>query len=140
MGHLAFVVKVSYAAPKSELFTLGQVVALMDMQVVETEAGLTHIVLDGRMDVAGAQAVDLKFSVLAGSRKKIVVDMAKVSFLASMGLRTLMFSAKTVAKKGGDMVICGADENVEKVLRMSGVDEVIRIFPDFEAAASALSA
>jgi stage II sporulation protein AA (anti-sigma F factor antagonist) len=60
----------------------------MDMQVQEAEGGIIRVVLEGRFDIAGAQEVDLRFSAPAGSAKTLVVDMAKVSFLASMGVRT----------------------------------------------------
>ena len=40
----------------------------MEMQVDEVD-GITLVLLDGRFDIAGAQAVDLHFSALAGSRR-----------------------------------------------------------------------
>ena len=64
----------------------------MDMQVREAEDGITRVELKGRFDIAGAQEVDLRFSAIAGSAKALVVDMRQVSFLASMGVRTLMLS------------------------------------------------
>ena len=111
----------------------------MDMQVREAEGGITQVVLDGRFDIAGAQEVDLRFSVLAGSAKVLVVDMAKVSFLASMGVRTLMLSAKTMMRRSATMVVCAADENVETVLRSTGFDEIVDLYPDFAAASAALT-
>jgi anti-sigma B factor antagonist len=109
------------------------------MDVIETDSGITHVVLDGRFDIAGAEDVDLRFSVLAGSREKIVVDLTNVSFLASMGVRTLMVSARTAHRRGASMAVCSAEENVEKVLRATGFDEVVQIYPDYPAAAAALS-
>jgi anti-sigma B factor antagonist len=109
----------------------------MDMQVLESEDGITRVVLDGRFDIAGAQEVDLRFSALAGSATMLVVDMAKVSFLASMGVRTLMLSAKTMIRRRATMAVCAADENVEKVLRSTGFDEIVDLYPDFAAAAAA---
>ena len=111
----------------------------MKMDVVETATGVTRVILEGRLDIAGAQEIDQPFSVLGGSRRKVVVDLAKVSFLASLGLRTLMFSAKAVNMKGGKFVVCAPDENVEKVLRMSGIADVIPIFADYAAAEVAVS-
>jgi anti-anti-sigma factor len=61
--------------------------------------------------------------------------MAKVSFLASMGVRTLMSSAKTMMRRGAPMAVCAADENVEKVLRSTGFDEIVDLYPDFASAA-----
>jgi anti-anti-sigma factor len=109
----------------------------MDMQVSEID-GVTLVVLDGRFDIAGAQAVDLRFSALAGAAAKLAVDMSRVSFLASMGVRTLMLSAKTLRRRNSGMAVFGADENVEKVLRATGFDEIVPICADFEAAKAAL--
>jgi anti-sigma B factor antagonist len=111
----------------------------MDMQVLDAEDGITRVVLDGRFDIAGAQEVDLRFSTLAGSAKALVVDMGQVSFLASMGVRTLMLSAKTMIRRKAIMAVCAADENVEKVLRSTGFDEIVDLYPDFAAAATALT-
>lgn len=108
----------------------------MDLAVEERE-GVTLVHLDGRLDIAGASAVDLRFSALAGSRRSLVVDLSKVSFLASMGIRLLLTGAKTVAAKGGRMVLVGPDAEVEKVLATAGIDMLIPIHAD---AASAIAA
>ncbi len=65
--------------------------------------------------------------------------MTKVTFLASMGVRTLMLSAKTILRRGAKMVVFGADENVEKVLRSTGFDEIVTLYPDRDAALAALA-
>jgi anti-anti-sigma factor len=111
----------------------------MDMQVREAEDGITRVELKGRFDIAGAQEVDLRFSAIAGSANALVVDMGQVSFLASMGVRTLMLSAKTMIRRKAIMAVCAADENVEKVLRSTGFDEIIDLYPDFAAASAALT-
>ena len=98
----------------------------------------TRVVLDGRFDIQGAQEVDARFAELAESSKALIVDLAKVSFLASLGVRTLMLSAKTLIRRGADMAVCGANENVEKVLRSTGFNEVAGLYPDFDSAARTL--
>ncbi|HEY4924686.1 MAG TPA: STAS domain-containing protein [Roseiarcus sp.] len=108
----------------------------MQMDVAEAD-GITLVKLDGRFDIAGAQTVDLRFSALSGSCAALVVDLTKVPFLASMGVRTLMLSAKTILRRGHRMAVCGPDENVEKVLRSTGFDEIVDIYPDFPSAAAA---
>jgi anti-anti-sigma factor len=109
----------------------------MDMKVIE-DGEITHVVLDGRFDIAGAQEVDPRFNALTDSCKALIVELAKVSFLASLGVRTLMLSAKKLIRHGADMAVCGANENVEKVLRSTGFNEVAGLYPDFESAARAL--
>ena len=72
----------------------------MDMNVTETADGVTHVALDGRFDIAGAQQVDGRFPELAEKAKILVVDLSKVTFLASLGVRTLMVSARTIIRRG----------------------------------------
>ena len=37
------------------------------------------------------------------------------------------------------MAVCGANENVEKVLRSTGFDEIVPLYPDFASAAAWLT-
>jgi anti-anti-sigma factor len=110
----------------------------MNINVIEADGGVIHVVLDGRFDIAGAQEADPRFSALAQDSTSLVVDLAKVSFIASLGVRTLMVSAETLIRRGADMAVCGANENVEKVLRGTGFNEVAGLYPDFDSGARIL--
>jgi anti-sigma B factor antagonist len=110
----------------------------MDMTVSQADE-ITRVDLDGRFDIQGAQEVDARFGELAESSKAMIVDLSKVSFIASLGIRTLMLSAKTLIRRGAEMAVCGADENVEKVLRSTGFDEIVNLYPDFESAKAELT-
>ena len=111
----------------------------MDMRVTEID-GITLVELDGRFDISGAQEVDLRFSALAGSAQRLAVDLSRVTFLASMGVRTLMLSAKAILRRGAAMAVFGPDANVEAVLRATGFDEIVTLYPDFASAKAALAA
>jgi anti-sigma B factor antagonist len=111
----------------------------MDMTVNETAEGVTQVVLDGRFDIAGAQAVDGRFAELAEKADILVIDLSKVSFIASLGVRTLMVSAKTIIRRGAYIAVAGAKESVEKVLRLTGFDELVGLYPDDASAAAALT-
>ncbi len=106
----------------------------MKVEVTDSDGGVTIVKLAGRMDIAGASAVDMQFAVLAGAKKKVVVDMAAVEFLASLGMRTLVVAAKSMSSKGGKLVLLDPQPNVEKVLTSSGVDTVIPIVQGLPAA------
>jgi len=110
----------------------------MELAVEEIGNGVTRIVLDGRMDIAGASAIDTRFSALAGSRRSLVIDLAKVSFLASMGIRLLVLGAKTVASKGGKIVLLDPVPQIESVLTTAGIDTVIPIHHDAASAVAAV--
>jgi anti-anti-sigma regulatory factor len=50
-----------------------------------------------------------------------------------------MSVAKTMMRRRATMAVCAADETVEKVLRSTGFDEIVDLYPDFAAASAALT-
>ena len=106
----------------------------MEMTVTDGPEGATIVYLDGRFDILGAQQVDSRFMNLAESAKALIVDASKVTFIASLGVRTLMVSAKTLMRRGAYMAVCGPSEDVEAVLRSTGFDELVGLHPDVEDA------
>jgi anti-anti-sigma factor len=107
----------------------------MKLNIVDEDNGVTRLVLAGTMDIEGAMSVDKEFAEVAASKRKLAVDLADVDFLASLGMRTLVSSAKEVMKHGGRMVLFAAQPNVEKALRTSGIDTIIPIASNFNSAA-----
>jgi anti-anti-sigma factor len=103
------------------------------------EGGITRVLLDGRLDIQGAAAIDLKMNVLAGSSKFLLVDLTNVSFLGSMGLRSIVVPAQAVRRRGGKVALFGPVPMVEEVLKASNIHEIIPIFHDLDAAVASLS-
>ncbi|MEM8553471.1 MAG: STAS domain-containing protein [Pseudomonadota bacterium] len=99
----------------------------MEIEQTETETGVLVVNLDGRLDVAGAATADMPFSVIAGSYEKVVVDLQKVEFIASIGIRVLIQCARRLAQKGGGMVLLAPQETVERVLTTTGIDQLMPI-------------
>jgi anti-anti-sigma factor len=110
----------------------------MQISTEEMPGGITRVALDGRMDIAGAAAVDLKMNVVAGSAQKLIIDMQKVEFLGSMGLRSIVLPARAVHSRGGKVVLLGPNEMVESVLKTSGIDSLLPIRRDLNDAIAAL--
>ena len=102
----------------------------MEMQVEDLNGGVAMVTLRGRLDMTGAGLIDLKFSIVAGSKRSIVVDMSAVEFLASLGIRVLVMGAKAVKNKGGRLVLLSPQDNVKLVLTTAGIDEIIPIMFD----------
>ena len=110
----------------------------MALVTEELTGGITKVILEGRLDIEGAAAVDLQMNVIAGSKKAVLVDLQKVSFLGSMGLRALVAPARAIKSRGGKMVLFGPNEMVEKVLKTSGIDTVIPVHHELQSALAAL--
>jgi anti-sigma B factor antagonist len=111
----------------------------MEMVVEDIDGGVTNVVLRGRLDTAGADAIDLKFNAVAGSKRAIVVDLSNVNLLTSLGIRVLLLGARAVKSKGGKLVILSPDANVRAVLQTAKTDTLIPIFDDRKAAIAAVS-
>lgn len=111
----------------------------MQIEAEPLEGGILKISLAGRMDVQGAQSVDLKFTSHAASQSAVVVDISAVDFLASIGIRTLLMTAKAMAKRGGKLALLNPNDTVRNVLEMAGIDTLIPICVSLEEARSAVS-
>lgn len=111
----------------------------MRMDTEEVAPGVTKATLVGRLDIGGSQDIDRPFSAIAGSCRALIIDLSQVDFIASMGLRTLIMGARTVAQKGGRMVLLRPVPAVEAVLVSSGTDYVVPILRDLDEAIRAVS-
>jgi hypothetical protein len=56
------------------------------MRVEDLEGGVTNVVLRGRLDSAGAEAIEGSFNAVANAKRAIVVDLSQVNFLTSRGI------------------------------------------------------
>jgi anti-sigma B factor antagonist len=112
----------------------------MRMAVEPVALGVVKVILDGRLDITGAGIIDLQFNAVAGSHKGVVVDLAGVSFLASIGIRTLLLGAKAVQRRGGCFVLLNPVDDVERVLDVMGVTDLMPVYRDAEAALAAACA
>jgi anti-sigma B factor antagonist len=113
----------------------------MELVVDELDSGILGIKLSGRMDIIGTQQIDLKFTALSSTRKtQILVDLSNVTFIASIGIRTLINNAKAQKLRGGSMVLYKPNKQVEEVLNATGVDTIIPIAYDIDAARGAFGA
>ncbi len=98
------------------------------------------IALDGRLDIDGTRAIDERFSFITTSRRDhIVVDLAGVGFLASIGIRLLMTAARGQKGRGGRFVLAAPQAAVREVLETAGIDQLIPLHPDVESARTAVA-
>jgi anti-anti-sigma factor len=98
------------------------------MQIVIEDAGTTTtVVLTGRLDISGADVVALPLATLSGSKDSLVIDMAGVTFLASMGLRHLVSASKAVRRRNGSLVVLNPSASVVEVIEASHLTDLLPI-------------
>jgi anti-anti-sigma factor len=110
----------------------------MEMQVTAISKVSARVVLTGRLDLAGSAKIDLPFNATAGSNRNILVDMSGVTFVASIGIRTLVLGAKTVQRRGGRLLLISPRAEVEQVLEMTGVLDLLPVVRDEAEAMAAI--
>lgn len=101
----------------------------MQLEVIEIGGTAVCIRLEGRLDAAGADQIGLRFTAAtASSGRNAMIDLAGVPFIASMGIRLLISSARALNAKGVGMVMFGAQAMVQDLLEQAAVDQIIPLF------------
>ena len=89
----------------------------------------------GEVDVFTAPLLDAELSRLtADGRVNLVVDLARVDFLDSTGLSVLVKALKRVREAEGSLDVVVVSERVEKVFRITGLDQLIPLHASVAAA------
>src|SRR5262245_15385442 len=101
----------------------------MELVYVDLEDGIRKIDLKGRLDMEGANSIDLKFTALTATQKNfIIVDLSAVEFIATLGIATLVRNAKAARLRAGNMVLLNPQPNVANVLATTRIDKIVPVF------------
>lgn len=96
------------------------------------------ITLPGRLDAAALADVEPVFNAIINAHQgKVLVDMAEVTFVASLALRMLLMGLKSAQPLGGDMRLCELQPPIAEIFRKSRFDTLFKIYPDRDAALAA---
>lgn len=106
----------------------------------EQQGTISKIALEGRLDAAGTAAIESQFSAHCASKPNVIVDLSKVGFLASIGIRLLVAGAQAQTKIGGKMVIMRPDEVARRILKTTGIDKLLPVYENERDAAAAFAA
>lgn len=102
--------------------------------------GVTVVGLKGHLDVAAANQIKEKLTDLiladyvATGRARIVLDLGEVPYVDSSGLAALITAMKQTRATGGDLRLCGLQDEVRSILEMTGLITQIEVHADREAA------
>ena len=111
----------------------------MEITISEFGGGGTRVTLVGKLDIAGAETIGLPLATVAGTKTSIVIDMMKVDFIASIGIRHLVMAAKAVARGSGKLVLLDPTPLVTDVLVTSGLDDLLPIVRSEDEARAVLT-
>ena len=110
---------------------------------IHTFANVVLIEVEGRIDHGTAPAFGSAMlphvEGCSGEEKKLLIDLCKVNYMSSAGLRVLMIAAKGCRKQDGKMALAGLQPTVQEVFKIGRFDMVFEVFASARDALAAIS-
>jgi len=109
------------------------------MQVhVENHSGTTVIAPQGDVDLSTSRDLQSSLRKAMDARPaRVVVDLAKVPYMDSSGVATLVEAMQIARKQSTRLVLCGMQEKVRSIFEIARLDRVFTIVGGVEEAVTA---
>ena len=91
--------------------------------------------LEGDIDLHVSPAVTESLNAMIKKKpERIVIDLARATYIDSAGIAALMLALQGVKAYGGKFFLSGLQETIRLIFETSRLDQTFRIFPDVDAA------
>lgn len=89
------------------------------------------VFLSGEIDHHSVKDIrdDIDKIMIESKPKAIILNLTGIGFMDSSGLGLILGRYRRASELGIQMFISGADNNVLKILKMAGVDKLIKTVP-----------
>jgi anti-sigma B factor antagonist len=105
---------------------------------VTTVDGAKVVTLDGEIDASTAGAVQQQILVLIQPQVQLLLDMTRVSYMSSAGLRVLLSVYRQVDGRQGKIVLVGLAEEIRDTMDTTGFLKFFTVCDDLRAGMEAL--
>jgi len=93
----------------------------------------------GRLDMAGSEALQQQWATLAPRRYKVwIIDMSRIEFIDSSGLVALVAGLNMAAESGTKLLLCGLRPPARLIFEITQLDQAFTIFENYDAIARSL--
>jgi len=99
---------------------------------------ITVVELDGELDSNTAALVQDQLMTAASQTGKILLDMSKVTYMSSAGLRLLLLLYRQIREQVGNIAIVGLTEEVKDVMSITGFLDFFAIYDTRNAGLKAM--
>ena len=98
-------------------------------------AGDAVIALSGELDLSGAPALDEEIGrrAAADGVERVVLDLRRLEFLDSSGLRTVALARKRLEGAGRELALVRGSETVQRVFEITRMEERLQFVESLEA-------
>lgn len=107
----------------------------------EVRDKVTILTIDGSLDATTAdQVMDrINLELSAASERgeqgaNLVIDLDKVDFMSSAGLRAILAGTQDARKAKGDMRMAGGSHNIKRMLEFSGFTKIMKFYDTVDEA------
>ena len=97
----------------------------MEAKLFEQD-GVTILQVAGEINISTSPDLRKMFEKNAG--KKLVVDLAKVNYIDSSGLATLVEMLKKMKSQGGSLGLAGMSEKVKSLFEITKLDKLFLVY------------
>ena len=97
----------------------------MKIEKTQNEQNLV-IALEGRLDTTTAPQLEEEIKDSLGNITDLVIDLDKLEYISSAGLRVLLSAYRTIRTKGS-MKVINANELVQEVFEVTGFADFLQI-------------
>lgn len=106
---------------------------------IERTDAAVIVALTGRLDSGAAPTLDQALSPLVEPGGRLVLDLAKLDFVSSAGLRIFLKTAKQAKTANAGLALCSLNESVRDVFEISGFMTIFAVYSDRAQALAALN-
>ena len=108
----------------------------VDMEIIwnNRSDGASVASLIGRLDSVSAQTFEQQAAQLPESTRHLILDLAKLDYISSVGLRSMLAAAKKIQGAGGSMSLCGLQGLVKDILECSNFTSLFPVFKTVDEA------
>jgi anti-anti-sigma factor len=99
------------------------------MEIIVSDFGTIakRVTLNGKLDIAGAEQLELPLAAAAGTKTNIVIDMTGVDFIASLAIRHLVLAAKAVGRSSCKLILLDPTPEVTEALVTAGLTDLLPV-------------
>jgi anti-anti-sigma factor len=113
----------------------------MQMQLIDAGEGILNVSLVGRLDTPGVDQIETQLTAhLVPRAARALIDLSQVEFIGSGGIRMFITIARALGRKGGKLVLYGAQPPVAQVFATTSLNDIVPVRADAAAAAAAVRA
>lgn len=97
----------------------------MTINKIQDGSALT-LALEGRLDTTTAPELDSVIKSDLAGVTELTMDLEKLEYLSSAGLRVLLSAQKTMTKQGS-MVVTNTNETIMEIFEITGFSDILTI-------------